>query len=272
MELLCSISIMSVIMVSVVESMLDTAHRSWDHKLITTTEEQARAIFDMLAYDLRMMGSGMPLGQASFKISDGTLGTASLPILLDATSTYVSIRVNETGKDTVLTSDYTPNSTNLSFTVLDPSDFSVGDSIYLSDMLRGGSEGLAGTISSISGDTISIDSSYVMSEGAAFTKGCTASRVTTVTYNSPSDWSGITRNNQRTTEVIAVQSTFSIRYLDGSGNELTLPLTAAVIDDSLAQVELTISVRTTNPLRDGSIYTAILLKRIALRNLNYNRG
>jgi prepilin-type N-terminal cleavage/methylation domain-containing protein len=270
-ELLVSLLLVAIVLVAASSSFFETTRRSLDDQTILRTQEAARTALDFMAYDLRMAGSGMPLGQASFTIADAALGDAPLAILTTAASDSIQVRINETGKTTVLMSDYTPSSTDLSFAVHDAGDLSVGDAIYISDMPRGGAEGFRGIIDAIMGDTITVDDAYVVSPGASFSAGALVARVTTVSYTSPVDGSGITRDPESGPQLIAPRSTFTLRYFDGTGTELAPPLAAATIADALASVLLTVTVNADRPSRDGSIYAATVEQRIAFRNMNMNR-
>ena len=56
-----------------------------------------------------------------------------------------------------------------------------------------------------------------------------------------------------------------------AGVELAPPLTDASIRDVLTGVEVTVAVRSTSPLRDGTFYQTSAQQRVALRNLSFNR-
>ena len=92
-----------------------------------------------------------------------------------------------------------------------------------------------------------------------------------MTFTSPSDDTGVTRTSSSGSVLLSPRSSFTARYLDSNGTELTLPLTAAVIKSNLAAVELTVTIRTPRKLLDGSWGTTTAKQTIALRNLILSR-
>lgn len=271
LEMLVGVFLLGVLFLAVSRTFFDTTRRAHDHSVVTHTEESARTLLDFIGYDIRMSGAGMPLGQAAFTTTDLSLGDAPLPILTTVSGSSITLRINETGKNTVLTSDYTPSSSNLTMSVMSTEDLTVGDQIYISDMVRGGAEALRGYVDAKTSSTVTIRSDYVVSPAASFSAGSILTRISDVVYDSPDDWSGITRDNGDGTVTLATNSRFGITYLDGDGNELALPLTAAVIVDQLAAVELQVRVQSRQPLKSGEYYVADARQRIALRNVNLNK-
>lgn len=271
LELLVGTLLFSILFLAVTSTFLDTTRKSHNNTIVMNTEDEVHTVLDFLSADLRMAGAGMPLGQGSFRSELALLGDAPLPILTSATSTFIQVRSNEAGWDTVLMTDFTPSPSQLSFSVLDAADLDVGDTIYLSDMTRGGAQGMRATVTGITGNTISIGSGYIASAAASFSAGSTINRVTDVTFNSPLDGSGITRDTGSGALLVAPNSSFTITYLDGAGVSLAPPLTPAVISSQLASLRLSVSVTSRQPLKNGTTYTATAERRIALRNMNLNR-
>lgn len=267
---LVSLALVTAIFSATVAGFLDSSKRSLDHESVTRAQEESKTLLDLMAFDLRMLGSGLPLGQDNFLIDDLTLGTASLPVMLDASASFVNFRLNERGTSTVLTADFDTTATN-SFSVFSDSGFSVGDTIYVSDMPVGGSAGLQGVVTAVGSNVISIDAGFVATPGIQFSEGSVVEPVTLISYNSPNDWSGIQRATDNGTIVMAPNSTFSLTYHDRNGAQLLLPLTEAIIADDLAGITLTVNVRGQHLLKDGSIFTATAQQTIALRNLNISR-
>ena len=270
-ELMASLVIMSTLFVSVTSMFVATTRRSHDNGVIMEADERARELLDLLAYDIRMAGSGMPMGQASFAVGGTGLGDAPLPILLSATASSITLRTNETGKNTVLTTNFTPSSTALTFDVLSVEDLYDGSVIYISDLIRGGTQGLRAVIDSISGNSITIDSGFITSSGTSFSSGCTVTRITDVTYTSTDLTAGITRDNGEGAITLAPKSLFVLSYLDGSGNPITLPLTDTAVSTQLTSINITVQVAARTNLKDGSSYIATVAERVALRNINLNR-
>ncbi len=145
-ELLVNIAILGVLLAGVSSEYFLSTRRAFDRKTVASTQDEARTLLDLMAYDLRMAGAGMPLGQTNFRYTQPEVGEAALPIAITASNDYIDLLFNERGKNTVLDADYTPSLSNLTFTVLSGEDFSEGDIIYLSNMSTGGVDGLRGEI------------------------------------------------------------------------------------------------------------------------------
>ncbi len=270
-ELLVSLSISATLLGATSATFLNTTRQAGDHEIVTRTREYARSVLDLVAFDLRMTGSGMPLNQEDFSIDDLTLGEAPLPLLSGANDDFIQIRLNERGFHTVLTSAYTPSATSLNVTVYDSSNFSDGDLIYISDMISNGENGLQGEITNVGPNTLTIDSAFVASPSATFPIGSTVHRITQVDYLSPNDGSGIMRDPGDGGNILAPRSTFTLDYVDSAGTSLLTPLTAADIADNLSAIELTVSVQSEQRLKNGEFYTAQFTEYISLRNLNLSR-
>lgn len=224
-----------------------------------------------MTFDVRMMGSGMPFAQANFQISGTGLGTAPLPLLTTADNSSFTFRRNPLGNITQLTANFLPAAGSLTMNVASTADLAVGDVIYINDFIESGTGGLRGTIASKTATSITLNNSYVTSAATTFKAGSLVERVQDISYVSSNTWSGITRNDGSGVVVLGRNSTFSISYYDKAGTLLTLPLTEAAIRDNLTSVQLTVSVRSTRKLRDGSLYTAQMHQRVGLRNLYLTR-
>lgn len=269
LELLVGVSVLSVLLAATAQSMFNTMETSLDTEVVTQTEERAKAALDMMVFDLRMLGSGVTAGQSDFSISDSALGDAPLPVLTDSSESYLHFRMNESGDDAVLTADYTPDDDGLSFSVSSTSDLYVGDEVYISDRVAGGDDGLKGEVSAVTSNTVTISADYVASENADFPAGSTLNRVSTIAYNSPSDWSGITRNGGLGAITIVPNSKFTVQYLDSDGAELTPPLSKADILESLLSIEVTVQVQSDRPLKSGTTYTAEASTKVTARNMYF---
>lgn len=271
MSFLVGTALVTVIFGAALNAFLDASHSSLDLRVKARAEEQAKTILDLMAYELRMLGSGMPLGQTGFAIGDAALGSAPLPVLLTSSSSRISFRLNETGAETVLVSDFTPGPSARTFSVASAADLDVGDTVYISDHTAGGTNGLSGVVEATSGATVTLANGFVSTSSAMFGAGSLVSRVTNVTFDSPADWSGVTRDPETGAVVLAPNSSFTVEYLDSSGAAIAIPLTSSSVADNLTSIRLTVSVRGDAELRSGGIYTATAVETIALRNLNMNR-
>lgn len=267
---LVSAGISIILLASALASYFDSSYRAMDNQVISQTREEAKAALDLMAFDMRMLGAGMPLGQANFLIGGAGLGTAPSPLLTTATATSFTFRRNETGANTVLTLAFNPTAST-TMEVASAADFEAGDTVYISDYVVGGTGGLKGTVSSKTNTHITIAAGFVSSAATTFAVGSTVERVTTIIYDSPADGSGITRDAEVGAVTLAPRTTFSLRYFNDAGTELVLPLTDTVIRDNLASVEVTLVATSKRPLRSGANYTATMRQRVGLRNLYLTR-
>ena len=121
---------------------LESTRTSHDQRIRTTAHEQARSILDMMAFEIRMAGSGVPFGQANFQIGDPQLNDAPLPVLTSSDTDTISFRCNESGELAFLDTELEVKPGALHLSVTDLSLFEEGDTIYISDLPRAG-EGCA---------------------------------------------------------------------------------------------------------------------------------
>jgi len=270
-SLLVNLVIMGIVFTVAIGHFFESSRRAFDHEIITRTEEQARTLLDLMSFEIRMAGSGMPLGQSTFIANSGGMGDAPLPILPSSGNSRIELRLNEYGVSTVLMEDYSPAAGSLSFNVASAADFEPGDTIYLSNMPAARSDGLEGRVTGVSGNTINIAGDFRTSSGAIFPAGSSVDRVTRVIFNSPVGNSGVTRDAEVGAVVLTPESSFSVVYMDEAGNNLSMPLTVNTISQNLAAISLTVFVESTMSLRVGGTYVAQAQQTIALRNLNMNR-
>lgn len=260
--------ITSIVLASAVTSLLSFSKNSENNKLISETNDRARTVIDLMSYELRFMGAGVPFQQTNFLMSNGMLGSAPFPILTTSTNTAITFRVNSRGRVGHLTGSFNPAIQN-SFMILSNTGISAGDTVYLSDLAAGGSNGLQGTVQSAVGNMVTLSAGSVYAPGATFAAGSTVQPVQTITYNSAAG--GITRTQGATVSTLAAGSSFTAQYYDTAGVVMVLPLTAATIGSNLASISLTVTVPSSRTLSTGALYTASLTTRIALRELNVYR-
>ena len=133
LEILVTISLSGMLLTMVASQFLSSTRLSHDEKVTMRAQEKARALLDIMSFDLRMAGSGMPLSQDTFTTTDLLLGDAPLAILTSSDSNTITFRYNDKGLRTVLTSAFTPSTSTVDFTVASNSGLSIGDTIYISD-------------------------------------------------------------------------------------------------------------------------------------------
>lgn len=261
----------SLVLTAALQAYFSTTFKAMDFKLISTTRERAKAVLDQMVFDIRLAGAGMPFGQSAFTVNAPGVGTAPLAILTSSDADTLNFRRNGRGAVTYLTSNFTPSFTNLTLNVSDTSAFSPMDYIYISDMPVNGNSGFRGRIVSVGPTSLTLVSQYQSPVGAIFRVGSVVQKVDDITYQSPSDETGITRSDGSYPRALIPNSYFMLTYYDINGVELTLPLSTSVITDRLAAVGLTVTVRSDKPLRSGALYTAQYTQRIGLRNLYMTR-
>ncbi|WKZ56851.1 MAG: hypothetical protein QY326_08965 [Bdellovibrionota bacterium] len=192
---LVSVVISAIVFAATTTAYLQGIVRAQDHRTMVQVREEAREIADLIASELRLLGSGMPLSQDDFSSSDLSLGDAPLPLLLDSSASYIHFRLNEFGRGAIIDAAFDPISTS-TISVTDGSIFAVGDTVYVTNMTTGGTDGLQGEIVSISGNSITLNGTMLYPVGATFDVGSLVEPVSTIAFNSPETWSGITRETR----------------------------------------------------------------------------
>lgn len=269
-EFLTVVLLSSFVFSAAVKDFMGATRHGADNKMMLEAHQEAVNIADLMAFDLRMLGAGVPFYQGSFSMEDATVGASALPLLLSSDGSAISFRLNEKGTVAVLMAQFDP-AAGLTMSLDSTAGFETGDSIYLTNSTVARSDGLAGTVVSVSGNTITLNAGYTASAGAVFPAGSLAQPVTTVTYTSPADGSGITRQGKSAATLISPRSSFSLEYRDGSGAALSLPLSSAALADNLTSIRLSVSVNSARAMQNGSVYQAQASHTIALRNLILSR-
>ncbi|MCB0320178.1 MAG: hypothetical protein KDD60_04575 [Bdellovibrionales bacterium] len=267
LEILVSVLLFSMLLASSANMMFQSFESSLDSEVIIQTEERARSALELLVFELRMLGSGVALGQKDFDISDDTLGDAPLPIFIDSSDDYLHFRINETGKDTYIVGDFIPTWSSRTFTVASSEDIFVGDIVYISDRIAGGDDGLRGEVEAISGTNITLSNDFISSPDASFPSGSTVNRVSEVEYSSPANWGGITRDNGLGALTLVPNSQFSVTYLKSDDTAISLPLSESEITEDLTALDIQVQVRSDRRLKDGTYYSATAQTRVTTRTL-----
>jgi prepilin-type N-terminal cleavage/methylation domain-containing protein len=270
-ELLVAFLMAGIILAGVSRTFIGSARRSYDSTVIAETEAQGRALLDQLSFDIRMAGSGMPLGQTGFLIGGAGLGDAPLPILTTAAVDEITLRLNETGRSQLLDVEYTPGMADTDFTIVNNENLAAGDLIYLSNMPQGKTDGMSAVVDSIAGNTVNVVPGFVTTPGAIFPAGSTVTKVTQLRYNSAGGFAGVFRDDGSGPVSIAANADFTLTYLDGAGATMGLPLAEPAISADLAAIDIAVQMQSARQLRDGTNYIANARQRVALRNLNLNR-
>ena len=267
--LLIATAIGSIILVATASSFSSSMRALWDRITISEANNQAREIARIIASDLRMIGSGMPLGTAKFDMLDVTLGNAPMPILIESNLSRILFRLNETGKFTSSTRAFDPFSES-NISVLSTNDFSSGKTVYISNITSEFSQsstqgGLRAKISSIGTSTISLKD-IVAGSGVNMNPGSIVEPVSDITIDC-NGTGGITRDDGNGALVLFPKSTCSFEYLDASGTNLSMPLNSSTIQSILSSIRFTVNVPGRRVLRNGSTYTAQTDETVTLRNL-----
>lgn len=268
-ELLVMFLIAGIVLGNLTTTLMQSTKQYHDRTIIAQTEERASMLLDIMAFELRLAGSGLPMGQEDFAIDDPLLGDAPLPVLLSSGAESISIRADEVGAGTMLRSDFTPGPLSTTITVESITGFEVGDLVYINDMSVGGDAGFQGTITSVSGNSIQFDSAFISTPTATFKSGSLVHPVSTITFSQAGG--AVLRDTGGTPSVLMPNSAFTIEYLDVNGNPLTPPLTALQVRDELSSLGLTVTITSETSLKNGTVYTATANHEIKLRNIHLNR-
>lgn len=248
------------------------ARYSYDHKIRIATVLQAQAILQNIGSEIRVLGNGVPFDQPLFDIGELSLSdpTVTYPIIIsNTTENRISFRLNESGDVFILTQPFDTTTGATTLTLTDSASLDVNDPIYISNSVVAEHDGLFGVIQAVnhSINTVTLAPSYVASPNAIFATGSILEETPVVTYNSPSDGSGITRDSGFGPVLLGEGSTMTLDYLDDSGASITLPLTEESMRDSLRAIKVTISLENPKRLTDGNLYTASVEQTFAVRNL-----
>lgn len=268
-ELLVTLAIFGFVMATITSEFVIATRRSLDQRTISKAQEQARTLLDIIAYDIRMAGAGMPIGQTNFSFTQ--VGKAALPLQASSDEDLIAVSFNQRGVSTATLKDFTPQLKSLSFVVADSNGFEVNDTICISDITAGDVDGLCATIAKIIGPEITIDSSYSAKAGITLEAGSEVHRITTVRYESLPKGAGVSRSWDDQALLLTPDGEFTLTYLAANGSTLKLPLTEDRITNELAGILLNVSVKGERDLASGEAYIAQLQQRIALRNSLLNR-
>ncbi len=273
-ELLVGLLLSSVLLLGAMKFYMLAAKQAHDNQIRTAAFLQAQAVVQNIGFELRILGNGLPFDQANFQIGENTLSdpTKTEPIeIATATATNISFRTNETGDVFLLTQDFHPT-LDLEIHLTDVSSLHVNDEIYISNSVVSGDDGFYGVIEAVDipNSTVTIAAGYVNSPGSTFQTGSVLEEVPMVNYNYNSFTKTITRNSGFGAVTIANNATLSFDFLDSSGTSLTLPLTNAVVINSLRAITVTVSIESDTSLTStGAPHIATATQTFGLRNLTY---
>ena len=270
-ELLSSLVIMSILFTMSSAMYISTVGDSLTSHQSTTARAEARALLDHLSFNARMIGAGIPMDQDQFPPGDPALGDTPMPVFIDSSDSLFHFRSNDRGVSSVLTLDYTPSGASLDLNVMSADKFRVRDVVYLSGMLAGEESGMKAEIAAIAGNVITIDGAYVALPGVTFPAGSLVHQVREITYESFTDWSGVERTLDGTSEILVPNSIFSVEYLDVLGNIMVTPLSPADILNTLSAVRISVSVASENPISNPAAVVVTAEQVVSLRNLTLNR-
>ncbi|MDD2943243.1 MAG: prepilin-type N-terminal cleavage/methylation domain-containing protein [bacterium] len=265
-ELMVALSMSAILMSGVMSSYINMISVSADHEVVARIDENARTILEMVVFDLRMAGTGMPIGQDDFAIGDALIGEAPLPVLLDSTTDYLRFRLNETGFQTTNVFEFIP-SEDLYLYLASTAGLKEGNILYVSDAAVDGHDGFRGQIRSIAGNTVRMEDDYTASTNAIFPAGSSVSPVNEITYQSFDDWSGVVRAVNGESIQLAENTRVSFTYLNRDRETISLPLSDSEVADSLYAVDVVVWARSEEKLSDGDVYQATAKQRVVFRSL-----
>jgi hypothetical protein len=263
-------ALVGTFVITATASSFTTGVRSvWDRITIAEANNQARTLSHLISSDLRVIGSGMPLGSPRFHPFDPQVGDAALPILPYADATNITYRVNKSGRFGSLTAPFDP-SFERSFSVTSTDGFRPDSWLYISNISSEFSQsslisGLRARIISVGDNSIGV-SDVSTNEGAVFKWGSIAEIVDEVTLDC-ANVEGISRDTGSGPIILYPNSSCTITYLDTEHNELAYPLTTDAIQSLVSSIRFTISVPGRRRLQSGNSYTAQVAETVALRNI-----
>lgn len=273
LELLVGLMIGGMIFAGLMQQYKTSVGLSHDNAVRIAAILQAQATLQTIGSEIRMLGNGVPFDQANFQIGEDTLSDPSVtePIVVTtATAGNLAFRLNESGDSFLLTQDFNP-AAGLTVHLTDTASLEVNDPIYISNSVVSGDDGLYGVIAAVShgAKTITLESGPVYSPEAVFPMGSVLEEVPIVTYNSPVNGSGITRDSGFGAVLMAPNSTFELTYLSAGGNPVALPLDNTKVIYNLRAIRVTVRQTSTSKLSSGDLFTAESQQTFGIRNLNY---
>lgn len=273
-ELMVSLVISSFVILGILSAYSHTVAIAFDQKVKLIAKLQADAVLQTIGPELKSLGNGVPFDQPNFQIGEDTLSdvTVTYPLIIaDCTASLVKFRLNESGRTYILTSDFNPASTSV-LPLTSVEGLVAGNIVYITNSVMDGDDGFYGTIASVDSGalTITLNLTYVASPSSTFATGSLLEAVNVLTYDAPDYATGILRSNGGSSVVMAQNATMTFKYLTETGVEITpLPLTESNLINQLRAIEVTVNVRSSSLLKDGSTYTATVKQIFGLRNLNY---
>jgi prepilin-type N-terminal cleavage/methylation domain-containing protein len=272
-ELLVALGISAVLLLGLVSQFSGASSMSYDQNIKLAANLQVQAILQNIGAELRHLGNGVPFEQPGFAPGEPDLAdpTVTEPIVVAATTaSKISFRINETGEVHLLTANFSPD-TSLVVYLTDVEELDANDPIYISDAVMSGTDGFYGTIASVdtAAKAVTINAGAIYYAGTTFVTGSILEEVPIVTYTSPADGSGVTRDSGFGSVLMGAGSTLQLEYLTETGIPLPLPLTDAVVTGSLRAIRVTVSMPSSQKLRSGKTYIGSATQVFALRNLVY---
>lgn len=280
LEMLVTILISSMLLLSVVQGFSYISRIAGDQKIRTTSQLQAQSVLDMITPELRMLGNGVPFHQANFLIAQENLtdNTVTQPILVDGTTEdQIRFRLNQTGETYIVVNDYDPAASS-TITLTGVNKIYENDEVYITNSTVGLDDGLWGRVASVntSANTVTLDTGYQYSPGSTFPEGSLLEVVPIITYTSTPEYLGVSRDDGNGAISLVTNGQFKLDYLNSEGDVISLPLEASTADpfpDSAIQnvraIRITVKVRSNEILSTGNNHIATAVQTVGIRNLNY---
>ena len=309
-EVLMSLAISMAIFAAVSYQFAYISRTNRDSQIKVVADRQARTLVNLIGFDIRFTGNGIPFDQPDFEILEGHAALSSNAGMTDASDVIepiklstidddnITLRINESGTMYMITTGggITPAS-DLSMTLASAEGIEEDDMLYITNGSVANNDGFYGVVDSVdTGSGEVVFGSYVSSAGAVFPDGSLVAKVKEITYtNTTVAYNGenvpaITRTVSKAngagavTNLLARNATFSLRYLDYSGNPITLgasspKMTKNQLADELAMIEVTVTVYGRKPLSVDNdengvadVFSTSLTQVFSVRNLNVIHG
>lgn len=273
LEALFVLAISTGLFLGLMRQYSNSARLAYDQNIRISTSLQVQAIVQTIGSELRMLGNGVPFDQANFQIGENVLSdpTVTEPLLVStANAHHISIRLNETGDVYLLTQTFVPSTKTVYLTSVE--GLAANDPIYITNSVVAGNDGFYGVIESVNTSAKSIriaDGYQVHPQTLSFGVASVLEEVPLVTFDSPANQSGITRDSGFGPVLLGEGSTMTLEYLGNNGASVALPLTNYKVINELRAIRVTVSMPSKKHLHDGEHYTATATQTFGIRNLNY---
>jgi len=277
-ELLVAAVVSSIIILAGSTLYFNSVKNYHDRYLQSQADETAQYILNMIAFDTRMAGNGMP-DTSSWSIlpddADSLFpgGTASIITGGEyggSGDSTIMLRYAPTGRYSVISTATTTSNTSLD--VVSVVDLSIRDLAYISTVPVNGSVVTTASFSNIAGTTVTLET-IGYDPVATLPVGSTITRVKEVMYTSESLTKIYYVDGIEGTPVALTPtaSSVSFQYYDAGKLTTYAPTDVKTFQDNVALVNIIVAVASSGRLTDGRLYVGYAEGDVALRTIQIHR-